>query len=111
MWKKYELGLTKPTMSFTSKLIVWLVIFEWIKLLFFIGTGILSVTIMIQLFIIFVVIVGIIWVIATNTKYIPIIEAWVYLKNFVLNRPQEIHYWVPDSVEDRDDKTKWIYKC
>lgn len=108
MWKKYELGLRKSTMTMWSKLIVMFIIIQWIGVLFFIAiTGFTDVTI-IQISNVFIYITAIM-LIANMTKNIYFIEAWLYIKNFIYNRPQVVNYWVA-SIEDEDDKTKWIIR-
>jgi hypothetical protein len=108
MWEKYELGLTKPTMSFMAKFIVWVLFFEWIKVLFVFG-AVGNEAGAIQL-INTLVMVSVLWGATATTQHRWPVEAWVYLKNLFGNRPQELNYWIPDGVEDREDRTKWIYR-
>jgi len=109
MWEKYELKLLESGMSVVGKFAVWLVFFEWVELLIIIGVG-MSLEIILNQFFTMVISIGIIWSFGVNIKYTPLLEAWVYLKNFCLNKPKEIHYYIPDNVEDREDKSQWIYK-
>ena len=108
MWEKYELGLAKPTMSFLAKTLVWILFFEWIKFLVLVSTANTDMS-LIQLINV-MVLLGVIWGAAATTQHRWPVEAWVYIKNLFGNKPQELNYWIPDGVEDREDRTKWIYR-
>ena len=108
MWKKYELGLFKNSMSLVSKIILWIVFIKWVELLLIFGTNSIEIAIL-QSFI-FLAMVVLIWGATKITKHRWPLEAWVYIKNLALNKPQELNYWVPDNVDEKEDRTKWIYK-
>jgi len=108
MWDSYELGLTKLSMSFVAKFIVWVLLFEWIKFLLLISVGDDSMALL-QLANLGIMVL-VLWGASITTQHRWPVEAWVYLKNLFGGRPQELNYWIPDGVEDREDRSKWIYK-
>lgn len=95
-------------MSFMAKFIVWILFFEWCKVLF--AVAIYGGDIAIIQFFNTLFMVGVLWGATATTQHRWPVEAWVYLKNLFGNRPQELHYWIPEGVEDREDRTKWIYR-
>ncbi len=109
MWEKYELGLGKETMSMVAKIIVWCMFFSWIQLLYMFGTGApqdATIAYLINI----ILMLGVLVIAAKTTNHHIPIEAWVYIKNLFLNRPQELHYWVAEIEKEDSDKLKRIYK-
>lgn len=111
MWKSYSLSLFGSEMRVASKIAIWYIFLTFItSITYFLKTINLE-QLIIEL-IMLVVLVMIIGIFAKTTKNIWCIEIYVYIKNLIMNRNPEIHYYIPDGDDDNDieKQKKRIYK-
>lgn len=105
MWYNYKLSLIGSSMSYISKLNIYIVLWAWIDVLLCIAKNESVIEKIIMVIILYFIILFFVKV----TKHKTSVDSYIYLKSLLLNKPAIVEYYV-EVGNDPKDTNKWDYK-